>query len=236
MPALPGAAHRPHLQRLRDDRGVLEHVPAPGGPPRPRRLGGARVHRRRRRRRARLRGPHRRSGRPRREGRHGGRRGGRAVGEVRLRVRRPARGAGGALPRRLALHRRPRDLGLRRVRHDRRPQGRHDHLRRGERAPDAGRERPQRAPGDRRLRGRRRPRRAVGRARRGLRRAVRSRASTPPPARPTASPTRCSPATSARAPTASSTRCRVTATGKKVHYQVREQARREADEGLLQRP
>jgi len=28
----------------------------------------------------------------------------------------------------------------------------------------------------------------------------------------------------------------VTATGKKVHYQVREQARREADEGLLQRP
>jgi acyl-coenzyme A synthetase/AMP-(fatty) acid ligase len=28
----------------------------------------------------------------------------------------------------------------------------------------------------------------------------------------------------------------VTATGKKVHYQVREQARREAAEGLLQRP
>jgi acyl-coenzyme A synthetase/AMP-(fatty) acid ligase len=28
----------------------------------------------------------------------------------------------------------------------------------------------------------------------------------------------------------------VTATGKKVHYQVREQARREAADGLLQRP
>ena len=41
VPALPGAAHRPHLQRLRDDRGVLEHLPAPGGPPRPRGLGRA---------------------------------------------------------------------------------------------------------------------------------------------------------------------------------------------------
>ena len=60
VPALPGAAHRPHLQRLRDHRGVLEHVPAPGGPPRPRGLGRACVHGRRRRRRARLRGPHRR--------------------------------------------------------------------------------------------------------------------------------------------------------------------------------
>ena len=61
-----------------------------------------------------------------------------------------------AVPRRLALHRRPGHLGLRRVRDDRRPQGRHDHLRRRERAPDPGRGGAERAPGHPRL-GRGRP-------------------------------------------------------------------------------
>ena len=136
------------LQRLRDDRGVLEHVPAPGRPPRPRRAPrGARART--------TTSPSSRVYEDRiadpgdhvaKDGDRGGR-GRRALGEVRLRLRRPARGAGRALPRRLAVHRRPRDLGRRRVRHDRRPQGRHDHLRRRERAPDPGRERPQRAPG-----------------------------------------------------------------------------------------
>ena len=59
------------------------------------------------------------------------------VGEVVVRsvksgyayVNQPER-AGGALPRRLAVHRRPGHLGRGRVRDDRRPQGRHDHLRR----------------------------------------------------------------------------------------------------------
>ena len=70
VPALPAGADPAHLQRLRHDRGVLEHVPAPVGPSRPRRLGGSRVHRRRRRRGADLRGPPRRPRRPRRQGRH----------------------------------------------------------------------------------------------------------------------------------------------------------------------
>ena len=69
LPALPAGAHPADLQRLRDDRGVLEHVPAPLRPPRARRLGRPRVHRRRRRRGADLRGPPRRPRRPRRQGR-----------------------------------------------------------------------------------------------------------------------------------------------------------------------
>ena len=199
------------LQRLRHDRGVLEHVPAPGGPAR--------------RTPARPAAPAPTTTSPScaiyedraadpddlvaKDG-DGGRRGHRALGEVRLRLRQPARGAGGALPRRLALHRRPRHLGRRRVRDDRRPQGRHDHLRRRERA---SRRRSRRVlnehPGvaDSAVVGV--PGRALGRARRRLRGRARDPAARRRRARrATATSTRCSPTTSAPAPTASSTSCR----------------------------
>ncbi len=78
----------------------------PRRPARARRIGGTRLHRRRRRRGAPLRRPRRRPVRPRRQGRHRDRRGRRALCEVGLRLRQPARGAGGPLSRRLAVHRR----------------------------------------------------------------------------------------------------------------------------------
>ncbi len=189
---------------------------------------GPRLHRRRRRGGARLRGPTRPSPDDlRRPGRHRGRRGDRALTEVRLRLRRTSRRSRRRkLPRRLALHRRPRDLGRRRVRHDRRPQGRHDHLRRRERAP-----------------GRRSRRCSTSTPRSPTPRwsgvpderwgelvvayvvQTRTRARRRRAARRTAVATRCSPTTSARAPTASSTLCRVTATGKKIHYVIRDELR-----------
>ena len=106
----------------------------PSDLPGPCRLGGPRLHRRRRRRGEDLRGPPRRSRRSRRQGRQRGGRGGRPLGQGRLRLRQPARGAGRPLPRRVAVHRGPGHVGRGRVRDDRGPQGRHDHLRRRERA------------------------------------------------------------------------------------------------------
>ena len=93
----------------------------PIGPARPRRLGRPGVHRRRRRGGEDLRGPARRPLRSRRQGRERGRRGHvRSVKSGYAYVNQPER-AGRALPRRLALHRRPRHLGRGRVRDDRRP-------------------------------------------------------------------------------------------------------------------
>ena len=116
------------------------------------------------------------------------------------------------------------------------PQGRHDHLRRRERAPDPGRGGARRAPRDRRRR--------------------------PSSACPTSagaswsSPTSCPPTTELDA-AACEAHCSghpmlaafkrprayrfvdelpMTATGKKLHYQVREQARRTPPQGLLPAP
>ncbi len=111
-------------------------------------------------------------GRPRRPGgarRRGGRRGRRPHPEGGLCLRQQSRGAGGAVPRRLVPHGRPRDLGRGGLRHDRRPRRRHADLRRRERPPDPGRGGAERAsPGRRLLRGRA-ARRALGRADRRLR-------------------------------------------------------------------
>ena len=70
VPALPAGADAADLQRLRDHRGVLEHLPAPQRPARACRLGRARLHRRRRRGGQDLRGPPGRPRRPRRQGRN----------------------------------------------------------------------------------------------------------------------------------------------------------------------
>ena len=125
-----------------------------------------------------------------------------------LRVRQPARGAGAAVPRRVAVHRRPRHLGRGRIRHDRRPQGRHDHLRRRERAPGPGRSRPGRASGSDRLGGRRAARTSAGASSSSRMSSAPIRNWTRTRSRPTATATRCSRRSSGREPTGSSTPCR----------------------------
>ena len=169
---------------------------------------GPRLHRRRRRRGQDLRGPHRRSRRSRRQGRSRGRRGGGALGQGRLRLRQPARRAGPALPRRLAVHRRPGHLGRRRVRDDRRAQGRHDHLRRGERPSHAGRGGARTSSKGSATRRRRRARRALGRAGRRLRRRLRPDARRRRLRGPPQGPSDAGRLQAARAPTASCPSCR----------------------------
>ena len=137
-----------------------------------------------------------------------------------------------ALPRRLAVHRRPRDMGRGRVRDDRRPQGRHDHLRRRERAPDPGRGGPLRAPGRGRLRRGRGPDERWGEL---------VVAYVVAPTRPldaAALEAHCHghPMLAAfKRPRAYRfvDALPMTATGKKLHYQVREMAAGDAADGLL---
>ena len=59
---------------------------------------------------------------------------------------------------------------------------------------------------------------------------------TPPPARPTATATRCWPPSSGPRAYRFVYELPMTATGKKLHYQLREQAARDAAEGLLPAP
>ena len=209
LPALPGGADAADLQRLRDDRGVLEHLPAPVRPARARRLGRAAPAPTTTSRSCRI-----YEDRQADPADHAAK-DGTEVGEVVVRsvkagyayVNQPEEQAARFRDGWLYIG----DLATWDADEYVTIVGRKDDMiiSGGENVhPTQVEAVLAEHPGDRRLRRGRAARRALGRAGRRLRRARRTRRSTPPPARPTATATRCWPPSSARAPTASSTSCR----------------------------